>query len=411
MHLHAASGFRQLKRLRRIIEFRKTDPEILKELVSQAHERSKELNETFEVLKQISLRLVDILERRKYLRRIFITDEERAKIISKCVLSVDGSSQVVGGLGGRFYIMLSSVLVTLPNGLLSSSIKVKHPGVFVIPYTTSNSENVKPVAEDLMFILETFALQEATDPECCSTEPILFIDGPIIDPPRPLTDESRQVTKELLPSEESSDVTELIIRYHEYRAEVVRSLLDRGVVVVGFVKRSKSDRLLKAAVSAIDEAKELCESFSSDEELARSIFVILGHVEDKNTLYYTKPSELVGYDNELYENYLNAGIKIYYTYTHAIAKKYSRPFRLELAVTRDLDEDSIQRLMENVLKVTNAFTLPGYEISLPVIFAHNKCSIRRGAAEVIYREIMSRASSIESKDEIISLMRTIFLAE
>jgi hypothetical protein len=49
--------------------------------------------------------------------------------------------------------------------------------------------------------------------------------------------------------------------------------------------------------------------------------------------------------------------------------------------------------------ISEVWTLAGTTQPLPIIIAHNKCNVRKGAADSLYNEIISRMAAI---DELIS---------
>ena len=69
-------------------------------------------------------------------------------------------------------------------------------------------------------------------------------------------------------------------------------------------------------------------------------------------------------------------------------------YRVEYVSFEKLGEEKLMKRFNRMMSLINlVWTLPGMEEPLPIILAHTKCNVRRGAAETIYYEIMARALS------------------
>jgi len=55
------------------------------------------------------------------------------------------------------------------------------------------------------------------------------------------------------------------------------------------------------------------------------------------------------------------------------------------------------------VKISALWTFPGQNWPLPVMMAHYKCNIRRGCAEVLYDEMITRTTSPKMFDNIVRL--------
>jgi hypothetical protein len=58
------------------------------------------------------------------------------------------------------------------------------------------------------------------------------------------------------------------------------------------------------------------------------------------------------------------------------------------------EEESVE-IGAKICSAIRAWGIPGIKIPLPVLAAHRRCNIKRGSAEYLYRELLTRALSCE----------------
>jgi hypothetical protein len=63
--------------------------------------------------------------------------------------------------------------------------------------------------------------------------------------------------------------------------------------------------------------------------------------------------------------------------------------------------DLVNSTVEKVVNTLDYWTYPGQD-PLPVLLAHEKCNIRRGAAEILYEEILTKSRSIDPFDQLVA---------
>ena len=382
------------ERLRKLIEFNRTEPEILRKLIEHASRRSRELENVVKKQKELGERILDAIGD----KLIVAIDRKGNPYIE--VLGVDGSNQVVGGRSGKYYIMLSAVIVYLPQGTATVNPVIRYPDITIVSFTDPSGEIIEDVAEDVMMLLETRAIMESVKLKQSEGTTPLFIDGPVMDPPRNIREESLTVFKQLA-GIELGNVNE----YYKIRANTILEAYREGIVPLGYVKRPGTDKLLLNYVGR--EIKETLKVFGGDEELVRTLLAIKILVNGNNKIYYTTPIEYP-LDHSLYELYRRYGLRVYYSYS--MINPYSRPFRIEVAVDKDTPKDRVEELIEWAVKLSHALTLPGQRYPLPVVIAHEKCRIRRGAAELIYEEILARTVK-PSQDKILNALKITLVSE
>ena len=72
--------------------------------------------------------------------------------------------------------------------------------------------------------------------------------------------------------------------------------------------------------------------------------------------------------------------------------------RIELASFEELEDQQLMQKFKEIMELIQIWTLPEQGQTLPIIIAHNKCSVRKGAADTLYYEIMTRAFSQGTTD-------------
>ncbi len=384
------------ERFRKLIDFNKTEPEVLRKLIEHASRRSRELEEL--IVKQKALGEEVLTKMGGIIGYSKIRGDPYAGVIG-----VDGSNQVVGGRSGNYYIMLSAVVVHLPHGIGTRNPVVKYPDVTIVSFNDPSGEVVSDVAEDAMMLLETRAIVEAVSIAGKGDGVLtpLFIDGPIIDPPRSIRSESITVFKQIIGDVVSVDV------YYGLRTSALIEAYRKNVLPIGFVKKPGTDKLLLRIVG--EEVRGVYKVFSGDEELVRTILALemIRNPPSKGYIYYTVPREYPS-DNTLYSRYKELGLSIYYSYS--MHSPYSRPFRVEVALPRIIPLRKAYELTVKAVMLSHILTLPGQKYPLPVLLAHEKCRIRRGAAELIYEEILAKTVK-PSGDRVVDVLKTVLVEE
>ena len=105
--------------------------------------------------------------------------------------------------------------------------------------------------------------------------------------------------------------------------------------------------------------------------------------------------------NYTYNKYTENGIYLVsFFYERDIKSKILRvdvPFTFPPSENVELVDSTINK----VINILDYWTYPGQD-PLPVLLAHEKCNIRRGAAEVLYEEILTRSRNIDSFDQLVA---------
>jgi len=360
----------ELKKLVRKIEFNKTEHELLVELVDKAMKAGEGERER---LKHISKKSHELFKTLKDMD-LFYQIKSDAKSIDALkripIGAVDGSFQVVGGTGGRWYGIFGISQIMAEKGFtLEPVIKVDGD---IEPLEAVDEGAARHKAEIVMMLGEMKGFRKvAYELGSSKKDCYLLIDGPVIDPPLYMNEE-----------------------YIESRVDALRFCIERDVNVVGFVKRVMGSNYLAFLKNEL--GKEQVAEFTNDLDLLST--VMFDAVKEASCPVYTHPlsfDEINGKESNLtliYECYRDKGLTVYYSYYKPSLR--GRVFRIEYASLKEISEQKASEKFSEILSVINTiWTLPGMEEPLPIAIAHNKCNVRRGAAETLYYEIMARALS------------------
>jgi hypothetical protein len=175
------------------------------------------------------------------------------------------------------------------------------------------------------------------------------------------------------------------------------------MLVIGIVKRIIGrlviDHILYYLLNDQDEKRVVNDMFS-DINLSSYVFTKMASDGAKNILY-TKPFNMIhAKENEVALAYQKQGVEVL---TLIMQKDfYSKPIRIEVAIKKgsNIDMDS---LATKAVKTVCCWSPPRTTLPLPIILAHEKCNIRKGCAEVLYNEIMTRFASSDPIENIVKV--------
>ncbi|MEM2292724.1 MAG: DNA double-strand break repair nuclease NurA [Nitrososphaerota archaeon] len=364
--------YEQLKKY----EFNRTEPETLIELVRSALIKSENARRRIEKFRSIVSEAKQIFESRGLIRRLNIKDEEVYEYRRACTIGIDGSFQYVGGFGGIWYVPISCAIVTFEGVSNQPSVQI---AAGIEDIDENQYPNVPIEASIRMLEVERKAIEE-----CLlkigkeDGDKIIFIDGPIVDPPS----------------------------YHEEnyvkrRCETLLRCIEKKILVIGCVKRPLGKPFINYITHKVlknESEKNLVNQFISDAHLLGYLFTG-SYLSNPSGILMSAPFEISNEDR-FHQMYLKNGIRIFSIFTQK--DPVSRPIRLDIPQRFDFSDD-IYLLSERAVKAVFAWLYPGSNIPLPVALAHDKCNIRRGCAEVLYEEIITRVSSPDPFDNIMKM--------
>jgi hypothetical protein len=348
-------------------EFNKTEPETLMGLVKQAIKTGDEVKSDLKRFKEITEKVGKLLEKKGIFRTLDPSKIENIEFFRNFpAVAIDGSLMPIEGFGGYWFVPTSCARVSFEKGP-NSATKVD---------VTANIEKIKEhdyygvggEAELRMMKAETKAIMDWAEKHDASKKSIMFIDGPIIDPPN-------VVNKD----------------YVEYRCKALEKSIKKNILIIGCVKRMKASILLdfiekEILTNAID--KDLIRRFAWDLHLVTAIFTKL-IIEGAKGVLSTLPICVSDMDDAT-KAYKDRGIIVNSLYIQKDAT--SRPIRTDFPILKD-GEENIEAIGSKIISIVYAWSYPGIDIPLPVFLAHKKCEIRKGCADVLYDEIITRSKS------------------
>jgi len=356
-------------------EFNKTEPETLQELVKSALKKGEIVKERMGKLKALVETVQKILKRENLLLEVDVNQNDRMFYGNLCAVGIDGSFQCVGGIGGIWYTPISCARVIFPNGFSNPPQVSVTAGIEDIDQ--HKYPNVEAEASVRMLTVETKALGEWAS-RIGERKSVVFIDGPIVDPPY-------YAEKE----------------YVKYRCEVISKCLDKDIFIIGCVKRVLGKPFINYVTAKLlkdDDEKGRLNQFTSDIHLISYVFT-KEYFSGAEGILLTFPVD-ISEEDDVHKAYLKHGIKVFSFFMQKDV--YSRPIRLD--IPRKLDSNiDIKTLMLEAVKMTFVWSYPGHDIPLPVVLAHNKCAVRKGCAEVLYDEILTRSTSPDPFDNVVGM--------
>jgi len=356
-------------------EFNKTEPETLRELVKSALKKGDIVKTRMRKFKRLIDNVKTSFERENLIHEVYISNDEISEYNSGCAIGIDGSFQCVGGVAGIWYVPTSCAIIIFEEGIKSQPVAYVTAGIEDI--NENEHHNVQGEASIRMLDVETRAINECASKLDRNKRNVIFIDGPIADPP--FFSESKYVKR---------------------RCDAILRCIEKNALVIGCVKRPFGKPYISYVNNNIlkDETeRERLNQFISDVHLVNYIFT-KSYFEGKKGVLMTTPAEISNED-EVHQSYLKNGVRIFSVFMQK--DPVSRPIRLDIPQKIDFSES--KPLVEEAVKTVIAWSYPGYNVPLPVILAHNKCTIRKGCAEVLYEEIITRAASPDPFDSIIKI--------
>lgn len=357
-------------------EWNKTEPETLRSLVEEAIDMGGKAQEEQAQLREASDKVFALLSQAGLILNIDYVDTDRW--LRQCTVGLDGSHQLVGGIGGRWYVPISCALVTFPEGL-SEKIEVE-VDAHIEPIQEKEFTRVGSVALERMLWVETKAIFEWAKR---NKESLLFIDGPIVDPP-----------------------TYRDKRYVSYRCNGIKECLRRGVLVIGCAKRVKESHFKKWVLKNIPDTnkyKTQINAFPSDLQLL--VYSFSRYWQAKEVLSGSVAS--MPFDSSeatnVYNLYLEYGIRIFSTFVQKGQGYYLLRLDIPFLAEETNSKEYVNKRIRDAIEATLAWTYPQHTIPLPVFLADNKCDIRKGCAEILYREILTKSRTTDPFNHIVTL--------
>lgn len=352
-------------------DFNRTEPETLSQLVNSAIRIGDEIKGDYVRLRQLTDDVFKLLKQENLLRTKQFSHDDLIRLGSKVASASDGSFQSVGGADGIWYVPISAALIIFRQGINNApEAKV---GAQIMKLDERQYFNIGAAMETSMLYAEATLLKDwARD---CPEDIIHFIDGPAVDPPRIMDKE-----------------------YVTFRSEAIKECLEKKVLVLCCAKKLLGNFLMERIGSTLrDFEKERVNQFASDAYLVYHVFT-KASLQSGMTVY-TKPMEILE-TNPIYKPYKKLGVSIYFMYFQREPR--SKPFRVDIPIKTGI-EINAEEIGELAAAILSAWSFPGYDLPIPIVLADNKCNIRKGCADVLYSEIITRAASNDLFDNIVRM--------
>lgn len=356
---------------KRRAEFNMTEPEVLTRLIERAKQKGDDIREDLKNLSYLSEEIGSVLINRGLVFSSLSLIEVEPEY-QRCV-GIDGSFQLIGGIGGKWYAPISVARVIIENIWMSQpSLDVFWADIEPIEVHEEHRRSIK--ATLMMLNLEAKAILSWG----ISNNPAyIMIDGPIVDPPF------------FAPIEGYKD-------YIADRCHAIKKALENRCRIVGCVKRSR-DSFYKDYLRGLggDSLKKV-ERFPTDQHLFIHIFSKL-RKKGYSPPFFTKWIRASG--PKIYAAYEKEGV---YIITLFFQKSILSPvLRLDVPFTDPPEKiPNLDKIILSIVKTVSLLTYDGHGYPLPVFLAHEKSSIREGCAEILYSEIMTRAHTVDIEDQI-----------
>jgi hypothetical protein len=201
---------------------------------------------------------------------------------------------------------------------------------------------------------------------------LVMIDGPIIDPPN----------------------IKLYSKYIKERVNAILACKESRALVIGCVKNMEGYHFLNFLRNHQELSKlaTIAQGFGPDPQLVPFIF---SGIRSMGLTLETIPIERYE-PQELITEYKKYGLKNFYRLYLTSGGRGN----LMCVEYFTLEGEDAVKVGREVCQAVRAWTVPGHNVPLPVLAAHRRCNIKRGSAEFLYRELLTRALSWEGGAEM-----------
>jgi len=293
-------------------------------------------------------------------------------------IGIDSSRQLPWRALSTYYCPITSAIVYF-NGINSKMEYDRDSPFNFLEESNITPEEVLRKVKEEMYRCEVSAITRASSSISSLLRNIshkkkilVMIDGPIIDPPN----------------------DSLYKEYVKERANAVLACKESGALVIGCVKRMEGFHFLNFLKSneELSDLANMAEGFGPDPQLIPFIF---SGICTANQKLETIPIERYEPD-WLLKKYKKHGLeKIYRLYLTLSG----RGTLLCVEYFTVEGEDAIEK-GNKICQAVRAWSVPGLNAPLPVLAAHRRCNIKRGSAEFLYRQLLTRALSWEGGAEM-----------
>jgi hypothetical protein len=359
-------------------QFKKMESDIAIKLLESAIKKSDSLKaflrDRWKVAQELAKNLMD-----KEIIKISSIDANLLDAYRNALaIGVDSSRQLPYRVLSTYYCPITSAIVYF-DGINSQMIADKDAPYEFFEKTNLTPEEAVREVQEAMYRCEVSALLKVSSSALVKNigkdkKVLLMIDGPIIDPPN----------------------KKLYDGYIKERANALLACKESGALVIGCVKTLEGYHFLNFLKNRKDlqELAVIAEGFGQDPQLIPFIFSTL---YSRAPLLETIPIERME-PKWLVEEYGKSGIKHIYRIYLTLSGGRGTLLAVEYFVDK---EGEAVNLGTKVCHAVRACALPGMKVPLPIMAAHRRCNIKRGSAEFLYKQLLTRALSCEEGASIV----------
>lgn len=365
-----------INKIKNEIDFNKTKSQLLIELINKMGKVGTDLKEHFDHIMKSSKNIKN--EIRDFFNIIRIEDQENRKHKLNEVVAIDGSSNIGGQLSGKFVSLYSVAQIHLLKDEISNIIPSEFYWGDMEIIDALDEKEIEKKLEVKMIKRETKAYKESLNlfKNNKDKEKIVFIDGPIIDPPF------------------HKDV-----EFIKYRTKILKELINKNVILIGCVKRIYGNNFCKFLLNSVENEsiREKIAEYLNDSYVVSSLFA---NFRRKNNFHGSIISNF--YQNKLPEN----SIKFLYEKNNISIKSLffqfstkHRLMRIDIPILTSRSY-TFEYLYEKVRDNLIEWSYPGIDLPYPVHLAHEFSKIRNGCAKKIYDDILTKNLSNKPENQL-----------
>lgn len=341
------------------LEFENTEPRVLINLIEDSIKKGPIFEEKLNYYKN----LVSDLKLRCNTQFIFLKSHTKLNndLIIPNSVGLDGSTINTGIRGIMEYQCCSIAQIYFEN-FIEKTQDFFDAITFELKSSDPQSQEME-ITKNLMYLESENIKRTLEKLQNKNDKYIIFLDGPIVDPPY----------------ESDKD-------YVLFRSNQINEAIDNGIIIVGIVKRFHENAFIQHVVKvAASNCTFTVKDFPSDEILSSILFT--QSTEESNSAIYTTTFNPV-LNQQSFDEYYKHDIEIksFLFSLNSQEKIYRVDFPVKIGTNNTQIEEIKEIIVQNLIK----WTYIGTSYPYPVLFAHEKCSLKKVVGEVLFQEYLSR---------------------
>ena len=355
-----------LKKIKNKIDFDKTKSELLIDFISKMGKVGDDLKKHLNAIMRNSFKIKNEIKNKFNLYAI--NSNYNSDLNSGEIVAVDGSSNIGGQLSGKFVCLYSVARIHIVTDESNNLLPSEYYWGDLEIIDALDEIKIKELLEVKMIQKETEAYNDSIQLYNKSSKGynVLFVDGPVIDPPAYKEEE-----------------------FVRSRCDIIKNLISNKIILIGCVKRIFSSDFCSYITNLIsdDGLKDKIKIYLNDSYLISSL---MADYRKQNNYHGVIITDF--YKNLLSENTASHKYHMQDIEVRSLFFQYSTRhnlIRVDIPFIRskDIDVDDIYEIVKtNLIE----WSYPGIDIPYPVYLAHDFSKIRNGCAQKIYDDIISK---------------------